>query len=146
MAGSFGFTAEHYDVSRRVGELVLIPAVQHAAPDTILIADGFSCREQIAQTTSRRALHTAEVLSMALRDGPDGPRNGFPEDQLIREREAGLAQVRRRAVAGSLLAAVGMIVGIVCFRRVLSMKKQRQAEKAFFDHRPASPRDETACR
>jgi len=146
MAGSFGFTAEHYDVSRRVGELVLIPAVQHAAPDTILIADGFSCREQIAQTTSRRALHTAEVLSMALRDGPGGPRNGFPEDQLVREREAGLAQVRRRAVAGSLLAAVGMIVGIVCFRRVLSMKKQRQAEKAFFDHRPASPRDETACR
>ena len=62
MAGSLGFTAEHYDVSRRVGELVLIPAEQYAAPDTILIADGFSCPKQIAQTTSRRALHTAEVL------------------------------------------------------------------------------------
>jgi Fe-S oxidoreductase len=125
MAGSFGFTTEHYDVSRRVGELVLLPAVQHAAPDTILIADGFSCREQIAQTTSRRALHTAEVLSMALRDGPEGPRKGYPEEELVRKREAGLARARRHAVVGSLVAAVGIFIGFACLRRAFSMKKQR---------------------
>jgi len=67
MAGSFGFEAEHYDVSQRVGELVLLPAVRRAAADTLIVADGFSCREQIAQSTNRGALHLAEVLQIALR-------------------------------------------------------------------------------
>jgi Fe-S oxidoreductase len=67
MAGSFGFEAgERYEVSMRCGERVLLPAVRAAAGDTLLIADGFSCREQIAQATGRRALHLAQVLQMAL--------------------------------------------------------------------------------
>jgi hypothetical protein len=65
MAGSFGFERRHYDVSLGVGELALLPAVRAAAPDTLLVADGFSCREQIAQATGRRVLHLAEVLRMA---------------------------------------------------------------------------------
>ncbi len=66
MAGSFGFEREHYDVSMAVGERVLLPAVRQAAADTLIIADGFSCREQIAQSTDRQALHLAQVLKMAL--------------------------------------------------------------------------------
>jgi Fe-S oxidoreductase len=69
MAGSFGFERDHYDVSIRAGERVLLPAVRSASPDTLIIADGFSCREQIEQTTDRHALHLAQVLRMALGDG-----------------------------------------------------------------------------
>ncbi|HJV83872.1 MAG TPA: FAD-linked oxidase C-terminal domain-containing protein [Noviherbaspirillum sp.] len=66
MAGSYGFVKEKYDVSMACGERVLLPTVRAAAQDTLLIADGFSCREQIAQTTGREALHLAQVLRMAL--------------------------------------------------------------------------------
>jgi FAD/FMN-containing dehydrogenase/Fe-S oxidoreductase len=67
MAGAFGFEAEHYEVSMAVGERALLPAVR-AAPEAIVIADGFSCRTQIEQGTGRRAWHLAEVL--AGRAGP----------------------------------------------------------------------------
>jgi Fe-S oxidoreductase len=66
MAGSFGFEKEHYEVSMKVGELVLLPAVREAAEDTLIIADGFSCREQIAQATNRQALHLAEAIRLAM--------------------------------------------------------------------------------
>jgi Fe-S oxidoreductase len=72
MAGAFGFEAEHYDVSMAVGERVLLPAVRGAARDTFVVADGFSCREQIAQATDRRALHLAEMLRLAIRGGARG--------------------------------------------------------------------------
>ena len=51
MAGSFGFESDKYDLSVKVGERVLLPAVRSAEPSTLLVADGFSCREQIAQLT-----------------------------------------------------------------------------------------------
>jgi Fe-S oxidoreductase len=62
MAGSFGFEAGHYDVSIAVGERVLLPAARKLDHGAILVADGFSCREQLAQAAGRRALHLAEVL------------------------------------------------------------------------------------
>ena len=67
MAGPFGFEQKKYDVSQAIGERVLLPAVRQAAPDTLIISDGFSCREQIQQATGRKALHLAEVLQRALR-------------------------------------------------------------------------------
>jgi FAD/FMN-containing dehydrogenase/Fe-S oxidoreductase len=67
MAGPFGFDAGKYDVSMAIGERVLLPAVRKAASDTLIVSDGFSCREQIYQATGRRALHLAEVMQMALR-------------------------------------------------------------------------------
>jgi FAD/FMN-containing dehydrogenase/Fe-S oxidoreductase len=67
MAGSFGFEKDKYAISMAVGELELLPAVRQAAPDSLIIADGFSCREQIAQGTGRHALHLAEAIQMALR-------------------------------------------------------------------------------
>jgi Fe-S oxidoreductase len=67
MAGSFGFERDRYETSVAVGELELLPAVRRASPDCLIIADGFSCREQIAQCTDRHALHLAEVIQMAAR-------------------------------------------------------------------------------
>jgi Fe-S oxidoreductase len=69
MAGSFGFEREKYEVSMRCAERVLLPAVRNASSDTLIIADGFSCREQIVQTTGREALHLSQVLRMALQKG-----------------------------------------------------------------------------
>lgn len=69
MAGSFGFEPNHLDVSLKAGERVLLPAVRAAEPETLILTDGFSCHEQIAQGTTRRALHLAEVLQLAFREG-----------------------------------------------------------------------------
>jgi FAD/FMN-containing dehydrogenase/Fe-S oxidoreductase len=69
MAGPFGFEAKKYDISVKAGERVLLPEVRNAANDEIIIADGFSCKEQIRQLTSRKALHVAEVIRNALKNG-----------------------------------------------------------------------------
>ncbi|MCH7930426.1 MAG: FAD-binding protein [Proteobacteria bacterium] len=66
MAGAFGYEAEHYDVSMKMGELSLLPAVRAAGADTLLVADGVSCRHQIHDGAGRQALHAARVLEMAL--------------------------------------------------------------------------------
>jgi Fe-S oxidoreductase len=66
MAGSFGFEAEHYDVSMSVGEDRLFPAVRAAAQDVVVVATGVSCRQQIAHGTGRRAWHPLELLRAAV--------------------------------------------------------------------------------
>jgi Fe-S oxidoreductase len=66
LAGSFGFEADHYEVSMACGELAVLPAVRAAAAATLVVADGFSCRQQIAHGSGRRALHLAEVLALGL--------------------------------------------------------------------------------
>ena len=66
MAGPFGFGADKIDVSKAIGERVLLPAVRKASDETLIVADGFSCQEQIAQLTGRRAMHLAEALRLAL--------------------------------------------------------------------------------
>ena len=63
MAGPFGFEADKIDVSRAIANLGLLPAVRSAGPMTLIVADGFSCREQIAQLTEREGMHFAEVLA-----------------------------------------------------------------------------------
>ena len=65
MAGPFGFEKEKYAISQAVGERNLLPSVRAASPETLIVSDGFSCREQIFQATDRRALHLAEVLQLA---------------------------------------------------------------------------------
>ena len=103
MAGAFGFEREHYDVSVACGERVLLPAVRQAPTDAIILTDGFSCREQIAQTTPRSAMHLAQVLHMALRDGPGGPTGGYLETTYaqtsIASPASAQAGARRRLVA-----------------------------------------------
>jgi Fe-S oxidoreductase len=68
MAGAFGFEEEKYQISIDIGELELLPAIRNASPDWLIIADGFSCREQITQCTGRKTLHLAEVIRMGMGD------------------------------------------------------------------------------
>ncbi len=70
LAGNFGFERGHYDVSVAAGEQILLPAVRAAAPDTVVLADGFSCRTQITQRTDRAGTHLAELIARALRHQP----------------------------------------------------------------------------
>jgi FAD/FMN-containing dehydrogenase/Fe-S oxidoreductase len=79
MAGSFGFERAHHDISVKIGEQRLLPRVREAGRDTLLIADGFSCKTQIQELSDRRALHTAQVLKMAMDHGPDGVPGNEPE-------------------------------------------------------------------
>jgi len=106
MAGSFGFDEDKYDVSIAIGELELLPAVRQAPADTLIIADGFSCREQIAQCTDRQALHLAEVIAMALQ-GSMPPGGTYPERLRVERRQADLERSMRRAGLGVAGIAAG---------------------------------------
>ncbi len=106
MAGSFGFEPEKYGVSMQVGELGVLPKVRSAPKDTLIIADGFSCKTQIEQATDRRALHLAQVLQMALRCGPRGTPGDFPEREWLNlPRNDGYTRELALAGAGLGLAA-----------------------------------------
>ena len=103
MAGAFGFErGDHYDVSVKAGERVLLPAVRAAGDNTLVIANGFSCREQIAQGSDRRALHLAEVLQFALRQKELA---GRPESGVVEEYAPSRAvNLVAAGVGGALLA------------------------------------------
>ena len=107
MAGSFGYEADKYDVSIKCGERALLPAVRSAGLSTVIIADGFSCREQISQQTNRHAMHLAEVLQMAQQ--PRSFDGIYPEADLVDRRQNGLRRSRWRtlaALAGLALSGV----------------------------------------
>jgi Fe-S oxidoreductase len=111
MAGSFGFEHDKYDISVAIGELELLPAVRKAPADWLIIADGFSCREQIAQETGRHALHLAEVLQMALESPPQSHIHPYPESEQVRQREAEVCGSMTRAGLGlGALAAGGLLL------------------------------------
>jgi FAD/FMN-containing dehydrogenase/Fe-S oxidoreductase len=76
MAGPFGFEKDKYTISQAVGERVLLPAVRQTPAETLIVSDGFSCREQILQATGRQAMHLAEVIQLAMgrRETPDASR------------------------------------------------------------------------
>jgi Fe-S oxidoreductase len=69
MAGSFGYEAEHYDVSMQMAEASLLPRIRASDRDALIVADGTSCRHQIRDGAGRRAMHVARVLHAALKDG-----------------------------------------------------------------------------
>jgi FAD/FMN-containing dehydrogenase/Fe-S oxidoreductase len=76
MAGAFGYGADTYGVSVQMGELSLLPAVRDAGPETLIAADGFSCRHQIRDGSGRTAVHVARILRDALEAAP---RQGMPQ-------------------------------------------------------------------
>jgi Fe-S oxidoreductase len=116
MAGGFGYEkGEKHDVSLAVGERVLLPAVRSASDDTLILADGFSCQEQIAQTTGRGALHLAQAMAMAIEHGPGGIAGPFPERSIREARKT--AQRRSMLRAGVALMALGLAVGLAARRR-----------------------------
>jgi FAD/FMN-containing dehydrogenase/Fe-S oxidoreductase len=79
MAGAFGFERQHFDIAMKCGERVLLPAVRKAARSSFIITDGFSCREQIQQTTDREAMHLAEIIHLAMHQVSDEQDVDFPE-------------------------------------------------------------------
>jgi hypothetical protein len=110
MAGSFGFEHDKYEISAAIGELELLPAVRKAPADWLIIADGFSCREQIRQGTGRHALHLAEVLQMAL-DPSRIANDPFPESAIARRRHTEVCSSMKRAGLGlGVLAAGGFLL------------------------------------
>ena len=111
MAGSFGFEQDKYEISAAIGELELLPAVRQAPADWLIIANGFSCREQIAQLTGRHALHLAEVLQMALEPSALDRDDPFPESRLVRQRKQEVHDSMRRASLGlGAVAAAGLFL------------------------------------
>ena len=106
MAGSFGFEEEKFDVAMAVGELELLPAVRRAPADCLIIADGFSCREQIAQGTNRHALHLAEVIQVAIHDAFTSQPN--PEAEIVAKRDAEV----RKSMKTAALGIAGVVSGV----------------------------------
>jgi FAD/FMN-containing dehydrogenase/Fe-S oxidoreductase len=112
MAGSFGFEEDKYELSQRIGERVLLPKVREVPDDTLVISDGFSCREQIAQATGRKAMHMAEVLQLALHEGRDVRLNGEPPETVMqRLQPRALARPRAGALAITAAAAGAAVLG-----------------------------------
>ncbi|MBV8609130.1 MAG: hypothetical protein JO034_16955, partial [Singulisphaera sp.] len=111
LAGSFGFEASHDAISRKIGEHKLIPKVRGASKDTLIIADGFSCKHQIQEMTDRRALHLAQVLQMALHESPDGPSGGYPEVRHPDIRLDGPERSRALVRTGMVLGVGALVVG-----------------------------------
>jgi hypothetical protein len=109
MAGSFGYEADHYRVGLDCGERVLLPSVRSAPHDELIVTDGFSCREMIGQETDRRAVHFAQVLQMAIEEGPHGPSGRFPEREYA-------ALDRTPPVPAGVFGAVGVLAGLALFR------------------------------
>lgn len=124
MAGAFGFEkGEHYEVSIKAGERVLLPAVREADKDTLIIADGFSCREQIAQGTDRQALHLAQVIQMALHEGARGPEGDYPEKGYCQEVSKNGIVVK---LTEKVFASVGLLVSPFLRKTPVSMEKKSE--------------------
>jgi len=109
MAGAFGFEREHYDVAVAAGERSILPKVRDAGDDTIIIADGFSCREQIEQGTHRQAMHLAQVIQYAKHQQTRLP--GPPEAAMVgrKRSEHRRAAVRVGVTATALFAGVAVV-------------------------------------
>ncbi|HEY1337123.1 MAG TPA: FAD-binding and (Fe-S)-binding domain-containing protein [Bryobacteraceae bacterium] len=108
MAGAFGFEKHKYEVAMKCGERVLLPAVRKTETETLIVADGFSCHEQIKQAAGRDALHLAQVIQMGLWGGRPAPRDS------LRTGWRTAARVVGAVAAGWLIAkAVGRIAGRV---------------------------------
>jgi FAD/FMN-containing dehydrogenase/Fe-S oxidoreductase len=118
MAGSFGFESDKYELSMQIAEQVLLPAVRNTAPEALVIADGFSCREQIEQAVSRPTRHLAEVIAEGM---------GFDPAAALRA-GARAAAPRALALAGGT-AALGLVLAAALARR----KQAREAQPAAGD-------------
>ena len=111
MAGAFGYEEDKYTVSVACGERALLPEVRKAPVSTIIMADGFSCKEQIAQQTNRHALHLAEVLSLGINVEKKQAATLYPEQHFIKPRRVAQKRSMQRAaiVSGFALSALGLL-------------------------------------
>jgi Fe-S oxidoreductase len=119
LAGSWGFEQGHHEVSLQCGEQALLPAVREAERDTLIIANGFSCKTQIEQGgTDRRALHVAQAIQMAREQGSDGYRGGPPERPYYQVKPQ--APPLRRAVRLS-----GAVAGLLVTSALVAASRRR---------------------
>jgi hypothetical protein len=106
LAGSWGFERGHHEISMQCGEQALLPAVRSAPADTLVIANGFSCKTQIDHAdTGRQALHMAQVMKMAREHGADGYRAGPPEQPYYEVRPQPPARMRAARIGGAAAVA-----------------------------------------
>lgn len=120
MAGYFGYEkGDHYDVSLKVGEMVLLPAVRKAQKKTIVVTDGFSCREQIEQLTDRKALHTAQVLQMALHENGSAGGEDYPEKKYV-------DGMKLKSTSLAIKRAVVMVTAVALITACFLYNKQRK--------------------
>jgi hypothetical protein len=117
MAGSFGYEKDKYQVSIACGERSLLPAVRKAGLSTIIVADGFSCKQQIAQETNRHGLHLAEVLKLGLGRRNEPQPMMFPERQFVGPRQAVQKSSMMRAGLITLGAVTLALTGLVWRKR-----------------------------
>lgn len=111
MAGGFGFEeGDHYDVSVKCGERVLFPKLRETPDDTLIIADGFSCREQVSQSSRRVPLHLAQVMQMAIRDGETGARGPLPERSYVQAPRCPKDDLKTVVLAGLCMYAALRLV------------------------------------
>jgi len=112
MAGSFGFEEDKYRTSLDIGERSMLPSVRKAGLSTLVMADGFSCKEQIQQNTNRHALHLAEVLQMGIRHENAVPQM-HPETPLVRKRQDAQrrSMVRAGIAMGIIFAGAALLWG-----------------------------------
>jgi Fe-S oxidoreductase len=113
LAGSWGFEEGHHEISMQCGEQALLPAVREADRNTLVIANGFSCKTQIQQAeVGRRALHVAQAIKMARDNGPQGYRSGLPEEPYYEVRPQPPKSWRAARLGAVALAAVACGVGL----------------------------------
>src|SRR5262249_5289725 len=109
MAGAFGYGADTIDVSLRMGELSLLPAVRQAAPDMIIVADGTSCRHQIKDGTGREALHVARLLAKSVKTARHRPKTAeLLAARRATESESKMLRTRRKQLY-TFLGAIAII-------------------------------------
>ncbi|MFB3902557.1 MAG: FAD-binding and (Fe-S)-binding domain-containing protein [Acidobacteriota bacterium] len=126
MAGSFGFEkGDRYDVAMKCGERVLLPNVRKQAKTTLIISDGFSCREQIAQATDRQAMHLVEVLDFAAGEGASAVEEEYPE-HVYRSRDG--HETLSPAIGWAV--TVGLGAGLVFAARRLIQRRQSAASRS----------------
>lgn len=122
LAGYFGYEkGAHYDVSIAAGERVLLPEVRNLEDDGLIVADGFSCREQIEQNTGRKALHLAQVMDMAMEGKQQGP---FPERKYLAQNK--LKASPKEKLARNLIGISVILLTAVLTKKLISLNGKKQ--------------------
>ena len=129
MAGYFGYLkGDKYEVSVKAGERVLLPAVRGADKKTLVISNGYSCREQIEQLTDREGMHIAQVLQMALHENGRSEDNAeaFPERKYVdgMKLHSPALTIKRTLVLAS-------IIGLAAFGCFLAAKKKKVKNNSY---------------
>lgn len=130
MAGAFGFEKKHYDISIQCGERVLLPAVRAAEQETLIVANGFSCREQIAQTTPREALHLAQVIALAYAAEAHEPPALPPESRFMAQPKRRRRRDRGRKAAAAIVVLVLLLGLLVWWLEERGFTGTRVADRA----------------